>query len=80
MIHSDLKTTGEVVIIASSNVLPRNSHGVTETDHETCFIQESNRVTREYEGVTKSFRTGHLQREQQMVELSANRCSFIAIL
>jgi hypothetical protein len=33
-----------------------------------------------YEGVSKSFRTGRLAREQQMVELSAIRCSCIAIL
>jgi hypothetical protein len=33
-----------------------------------------------YEGVSKSFRTGRLERELQMVHLSATRCSFIAIL
>jgi hypothetical protein len=33
-----------------------------------------------YEGVFKSFRTGRLQRELQMVQLSASRCSCIAIL
>jgi len=31
-------------------------------------------------GASKSFRTGRLERELQMVELSATRCSFIAIL
>jgi hypothetical protein len=35
-------------------------------------------VTLFYEGVSKSFRTGHLERELQMVELSATRCSCIA--
>jgi hypothetical protein len=34
----------------------------------------------EYEGVFKSFRTGRLERELQMVQLSATRCSCIAIL
>jgi hypothetical protein len=34
----------------------------------------------EYEGVTKSFRTGLLQRELQMVQFSATRSSCIAIL
>jgi hypothetical protein len=34
----------------------------------------------EYEDVTKSFRTGRLERELQMVELSATRRSCIAIL
>jgi hypothetical protein len=33
-----------------------------------------------YEGVSKSFRTGHLGRELQMIQLSATRCSCIAIL
>jgi hypothetical protein len=33
-----------------------------------------------YEGVTKSFRTGRLERELQIVQLSATRCSCIAIL
>jgi hypothetical protein len=33
-----------------------------------------------YEGVSKSFRTGRLERELQMVQLSATRCSRIAIL
>jgi hypothetical protein len=32
------------------------------------------------EGVSKSFRTGTLERELQMVQLSATRCSCIAIL
>jgi hypothetical protein len=31
------------------------------------------------EGVSKSFRTGHLERELRMVQLSAIRFSFIAI-
>jgi hypothetical protein len=35
---------------------------------------------REYEGVSKSFRTGCLERELQMVQLSATRCTCIAIL
>jgi len=33
-----------------------------------------------YEGVSKSFRTGRLEWELQMVQLSATRCSCIAIL
>jgi len=33
-----------------------------------------------YEGLSKSFRTGHLERELQMVHLSAARCTCIAIL
>jgi hypothetical protein len=33
-----------------------------------------------YEGVSKSFRTGRLERELKMVQISAIRCSWIAIL
>jgi hypothetical protein len=33
-----------------------------------------------YEGVSKNFRTTRLERELQMVQLSAIRCSCIAIL
>jgi hypothetical protein len=36
--------------------------------------------TLQYEGVSKSFRTGRLERELQMVQLSATKCSYIAIL
>jgi hypothetical protein len=32
-----------------------------------------------YGGVSKSFRTGRLERELQMVQLSVTRCSYIAI-
>jgi hypothetical protein len=34
----------------------------------------------QYESVSKSFRTGRLERELEMVQLSAIRCSCIAIL
>jgi hypothetical protein len=37
-------------------------------------------MTMKYKGVSKSFRTGGLDRELQMVQISATRCSFIAIL
>jgi hypothetical protein len=33
-----------------------------------------------YEGVSKSFRTCHLEQQLQMIQLSATRCSCIAIL
>jgi len=36
--------------------------------------------THTHEGVSKSFWTGRLERELQMVQLSATRCSCIAIL
>jgi hypothetical protein len=37
-------------------------------------------ANRKYEGVSRSFRTGRLERELQMVQLSATRCSCIAVL
>jgi len=39
-----------------------------------------NRVNLEFEDVSKSFRTGHLEPELQMVQLSATRRSYIAVL
>jgi hypothetical protein len=33
-----------------------------------------------YEGVSKSFQTGHLEQKLQMVQLPANGCSCIAVL
>jgi len=33
-----------------------------------------------YEGVSKSFRTGLLEQELQMIQLSATMCTFIVIL
>jgi len=44
-----------------------------------CGLRLPERITI-YEGVSKSFRTGRLGRELQMVQLSATRCSYIAIL
>jgi hypothetical protein len=38
------------------------------------------RVHKNYDSVSKSFRTGRLERELQVVQLSATRCSCIAIL
>jgi hypothetical protein len=38
------------------------------------------RADTSYEGVSKSFRTGRLERELKMVQLSATRCNCIAIL
>jgi hypothetical protein len=42
--------------------------------------RDSNRVPTEYTSVSKSFRTSRLERELQMLQLSATRCSYIAIL
>jgi hypothetical protein len=47
-----------------------------------CFLEVTNiyPTFRNYVGVSKSFRTGHLERELQMVQPSATRCSYIAIV
>jgi hypothetical protein len=44
------------------------------------WLYEKRLKVKAYEGVSKSFRTGRLERELQMVQLSATRCSCIAIL
>jgi len=40
----------------------------------------TDRLVMSYECVSKSYRTGRLERELQMVKLSSTRCSCIAIL
>jgi hypothetical protein len=46
----------------------------------TAYYSENKIANSMYESVSKSFRTGRLERELQMVQLSATRCSCIAIL
>jgi hypothetical protein len=43
-------------------------------------MREVNWTGSEYDGVSKRFRTGRLEQELQMVQLSATRCSCIIIL
>jgi hypothetical protein len=43
-------------------------------------ITAQRKLTVVYEGVSKSFRTGRLKRELQMVQLSAIKCSCVAVL
>jgi hypothetical protein len=50
----------------------------SETSDESVSV--TSYCTYKYEGVSISFRTGLLERELQMVQLSATRCSCIAIL
>jgi hypothetical protein len=45
--------------------------------HHPRFLALSHKL---YEGVSKSFGTGHLERQLQMVQLSAIRCSCITVL
>jgi hypothetical protein len=69
----------------------QDSHGVVapvkkkkkSTHLYFCYLAYgagNNVVKSLYEGVSKSIRTGRLERELQMVQLSATRCSCIAIL
>jgi hypothetical protein len=43
-----------------------------------CHWRES--IYSMYEGVSKSFRTGRMERDLQMVQLLVTRCSYIAVL
>jgi hypothetical protein len=43
-------------------------------------VSNSEAAVSVYEGVYKSFRTGRLERELQIVQFTATRCSCIAIL
>jgi len=56
----------------------RASISVSSLESELQVSHSEFKVT--YEAVPKSFRTGILERELQMVELSATRCSCMAIL
>jgi len=46
----------------------------------SCYVILKNGAHAMYEGVSRSFRTGLLERELRMVQLSATRCSCIGIL
>jgi hypothetical protein len=49
--------------------------------HQICCCRESRNIRLiMYEDVSKSFWTGRLERELQMVQLSVTRCNCIAIL
>jgi len=48
--------------------------------HNSTRNSEFGNETDKHDGVSKSFRTGHLAQELKMVQLSATMCSCIAIL
>jgi hypothetical protein len=56
--------------ISSSDVFAFRNSGLLYRLHPT--------KNKTYEAVSKSFRTGHLERELHMVQLSATRCSCVA--
>jgi hypothetical protein len=46
----------------------------------TYFSQIHSNIIFPFEGVSRTFRTVRLERELQMVQFSATRCNFVAIL
>jgi hypothetical protein len=60
------------------NTTKKNTEALLEASR-VIGLEENTRRTK-YEDVTRSFRTGRLERELQMAQLSATRCSCITIL
>jgi hypothetical protein len=57
-----------------------SSENTSETNSFPSLVSAYSLMFSSYEVVSKSFRTGRSERELQMVQLSATRCSCIAIL
>jgi hypothetical protein len=51
-----------------------------ETKTNTSLSMNLDLIPKQYEGVSKTFRIGRLERELQMFQHSATRCSCIATL
>jgi hypothetical protein len=64
---------------SQKKIMPITFFAIKDTVHFE-FILQGQPLNQVYEGVSKSFRTGRLESELQMLQLSATRCSFIAIL
>jgi hypothetical protein len=69
----------EASLLVACMFSPQYINIVSTEQEMSCSIQFLSFLMA-YEGVTKSFRTGRLERELQMVELSATKCKCIAIL
>jgi hypothetical protein len=54
-------------------------HRVSQLVSYICYLHIDS-ILRKCEGVSKSFRTGRLERELQMIQLSATSCSCSAVL
>jgi hypothetical protein len=67
----------KAVLLNEISILSCVSIFVTQTVLDQVLIDFY--VKQYYEGVSKSFRTGHLEREVQTVQQSATRCSCSAI-
>jgi hypothetical protein len=48
--------------------------------HASVSHKGKSKVVHMYKGVSKSFRTGRLERKLQMVQLSATRCSWVSLV
>jgi hypothetical protein len=66
------------VVKNTYTILSEKQQGDSEQRHVAATRQLRSQL--QYVGVSKSFRTGRLEQELQMVQLSATRCSCIAIL
>jgi hypothetical protein len=66
--------TSYVFLISPMCYMPHPSHSPSFYHPNNYLAKRTN-----YEGVTKSFRTGRLERELQMVQLFATGCSCIAM-
>jgi hypothetical protein len=64
----------------TDNLQPRAVSEFLGTDLSCVIYSTATLLQNIYEGVSKSFRTGRLSIELQMVQLSATSCSLIAIL
>jgi hypothetical protein len=85
-VHSVLHYVAE---IASLNIYIYKNHWIQQfgmwwLSFGRCIVpfgtRELNEGSWTYEGISKSFRTGRLERELQMVQLPATKCSCIIIL
>jgi hypothetical protein len=65
-----------------NNIITARYSGIKACIHQMGVLQQSLRSTgcKEYEDASKSFRTGCLEQEEQMLQLSATRYSCVAIL
>jgi hypothetical protein len=74
--------TGSVVLksVLQIRKFSMRTDGRTDITFHYALILGASRKERIYEGVSKGFRTARLERELQMAQLSATRCSCIAIL
>jgi hypothetical protein len=69
-LSSSFKVKGEIALVLNQ--------AVRYEEDILCLIKHY--ATKTYDGVSKNYRTGRLERELQMIQLSATMCICIAIL